>query len=116
MDEQSQNPGQAGTSAGSSSFRDWSAILDLMPGAPRKLRVGGEYHLNQRCGGVRLEEAVPPGFNPRILLLNLVDEDGEGGDWVIVRGEFEAAEGQYDSVSVNDSDGESHHVEVQEVH
>lgn len=101
----------------SSRYRDWTAILDLQPiVSPQPLRVGGDYFLNQRCGGVTLQVKVPPGFNPRVLLLDLVDGPGDGGDWVKVQGEFEASEGQYDSVTVTDSDGESVTIEVQEVH
>jgi hypothetical protein len=118
MKEQAQEKSGDLHSAGKSDrYRDWSAILDLQPVIkPRPLRVAGEYHLNQRCGGVTLRVKIPQGFNPRILLLELVDGPGPGGDWVSVEGEFEAKEGQYDSVSVTDSDGESVSVEVQEVH
>ena len=101
---------------GGSRYKDWSAILDLQPIVSKTpLRVRGKYHLNQRCGGVTLDVKVPQGINPAILLLDLVDGPGIGGDWIEVEGEFPAKKGQYTSVTVIDSDGESVTIEVQEV-
>ena len=112
------NEGGSGSDVGSGSrFRDWKAVLDLQPIVqPEPLRVGGEYRLGGRCGGVSLRKAVPQGINPRILLLELVETEGGGGDWVQVDGRFEAEENQYDSVTVRDTDGESISVDVEEVH
>jgi hypothetical protein len=116
MTEQSDSATAA--QAGSSQrYRNWKAILNLQPIiAAEPLRVGGEYHLNQRCGGVSLRTAVPQGINPRILMLELVEGPGDGGDWVAVEERFAADAGQYDSVSIRDMDGESTSVDVQEVH
>ena len=96
-------------------YRDWTAIQDLMPGpgGPRPLRVGGEYHLNQRCGGVTLRIKDPQGTVHEDLLLDLVDGPGIGGDWVEVRGEFPAKPREYTTVTVIDSDGESITIEVE---
>jgi hypothetical protein len=115
MGEQTQTSGPGAAAGGSGRYRDWTAIQDLMPGSPRPrpLRVGGEYHLNQRCGGVSLRVAVPQGINPKVLLLDLVDGPGNGGDWVAVRDEFPAEPRQYTTVTVTDSDGESITIEVE---
>ena len=88
-------------------FRDWKAINNQQPiVSSTPLRVGGQYHLGMRCGGVSLEVTVPQGINDRILLLHLVDgATGDGGDWVDVRGEFSAQRHQYNQVEVRDSEG-----------
>ncbi len=108
------------TSSTGQRFRNWKAVLDLQPIVqPEPLRVRGEYHLNHRCGGVALREAVPQGINPRILLLSLIEAPGDGGDWVEVAGQFAAKEGQYDSVMVRDdtqADGQSISIDIEEVH
>lgn len=115
MGEQTQTSGSAAAAGGSSRYRNWTAIQDLMPGSPRPrpLRVGGEYHLNQRCGGVSLRIAEPQGAVHEELLLDLVDGPGGGGDWVEVRDEFPAEPREYSTVRVTDSDGESITIEVQ---
>lgn len=115
MGEQTQASGASAAADGSDRYRDWTAIQDLMPGpgGPRPLRVGGEYHLNQRCGGVSLRPADPPGLSPTELLLDLVDGPGNGGDWVEVRGEFAAKPREFLTVKVTDSDGESISIEVE---
>ena len=115
-DEMNEGSSDSGVGSGNR-FRDWKAVLDLQPIIqPEPLRVGGEYRLGGRCGGVSLRKAVPQGINPRILLLELVEADGDGGDWVQVDSRFEAEESQYDSVTVRDVDGESTSVDVEEVH
>jgi hypothetical protein len=115
MGEKTQASGQGAAAGGSGRYRNWTAIQDLMPGPvrPHPLRVGGEYHLNQRCGGVSLRVAIPQGIVPGELLLDLVDGPGNGGDWVDVRGEFPATPRQYSSVRIADSDGESIMTEVE---
>ncbi|HEX8216195.1 MAG TPA: hypothetical protein VF577_01905 [Allosphingosinicella sp.] len=109
---------EAGASGeGSDRYQGWSAILNLEPiVSETPLRVGGRYHLDQRCGGVTLQVKVPQGINPDILLLDLVEGPGIGGDWIDVEGEFPAREGQYESVTVIDSDGESVSMKVEEIH
>ncbi|HTU11175.1 MAG TPA: hypothetical protein VMG08_09790 [Allosphingosinicella sp.] len=97
-------------------FRDWTAIADFQPiVSETPLRVAGEYFLNRRWGSVSLAVKVPQGFNPSILLLDLVEGPGNGGDWVAVEGRFAAARGQYGSVTVIDPDGESVSIPVEEV-
>ena len=117
MNESSQaaGSGSASSSAGSGRFRDWTAIQDLQPGSdrPRPLRVGGEYHLDNRCGGVTLRIADPQGTVHEELLLDLVDGPGTGGDWVEVRDEFPAEPREYTTVKVTDSDGERVTIEVE---
>lgn len=115
MGEQTQASGSAAASGGSSRYRNWTAIQDLMPGpgGPRPLRVGGEYHLNQRCGGVSLRVAVPQGTVHEELLLDLVDGPGNGGDWVEVSGAFPAKPREYSTVRITDSDGESLMIDVE---
>ncbi|HEX8639578.1 MAG TPA: hypothetical protein VF704_00310 [Allosphingosinicella sp.] len=118
MSEQSESAGAQAQNEGGA-YREWSAILDLMPGGsdPRKLRVGGEYRLNRRSGTVQLRKRVPQGFIPETLLLDLVIEgSGPGGDWVAVEEEFEATQGQYEEVRVQDENGEEVVLKVQEVH
>jgi hypothetical protein len=98
-------------------FRNWKAVLDLQPIVQSEpLRVAGEYHLGMRCGGVSLRKAIPQGFNPQILLLELVESPGDGGDWINVEARFAAKAGQYDSVMIRDMDEETTSVDVQEVH
>lgn len=98
-------------------FKDWTAVLDLQPIVdPEPLRVGGEYFLDRRCGGVTLRIAEPQGINPRILILEVVaDGPGDGG-WETVKGRFKATAGQYDSVEIRDADGNRTTVDVKEVH
>jgi len=111
------NSGESQSSAAvSSKFDNWTAVLDLQPIIqPELLRVGGAYHLNERCGGVTLRKAAPQGINPRILLLELVEGPGNGGDWVHVEGSFAATDNEFDSVSVRDMDGETTSIEIQVV-
>jgi hypothetical protein len=116
MGEQTQASGAGAAAAGDSGrYRDWTAIQDLMPGSdrPRPLRVGGDYHLNRRGGGVSLRIAVPQGIIKEELLLDLVAGPGNGGDWVPVRDEFRAEPREYTTVKVTDSDGESITIEVE---
>ena len=109
LGEQAQASGAAAAAGGSDRYRDWTAIQDPMPGpgGPRPLRVGGDYRLDQRCGGVSLRVAVPQGIVPEELLLDLVDGPGSGGEWVAVSGEFRAEPRQYCTVKIVDSDGET---------
>jgi hypothetical protein len=115
MDEANQSSGAAAAETNGGRYREWSAIQDLMPGpgGPRPLRVGGEYRLGMRCGGVTLRIAEPQGTVHEELLLDLVDGPGDGGDWVVVRDEFPAERREYTSVKVTDKDGESVTVEVE---
>jgi len=115
MGEQAQASGSTAAAGAPSRYRGWTAIQDLMPGSarPRPLRVGGEYHLNQRCGGLSLRIAIPQGIIKEELLLDLVDGPGNGGDWVEVRDEFPAEPRQYSTVKVTDSDGETITIEVE---
>ena len=116
MADQPSDAGGGAVEAGER-FRNFEAVLDLQPIVqPEPLRVRGEYRLGGRCGGVSLRKAVPQGFNSRILLLELVEAPGSGGDWVPVEGRFAAEEGQYDSVSIRDMDGQSVSVDIDEVH
>ena len=116
MSEQSDSTATAGAGDGKH-FRGWEAILNLQPiVSPKPLRVRGEYFLDKRCGGVDLRMAVPQGFNPAQLILEVVPQgDGDGG-WEPASESFEATAGQYESVMVRDDKGNSVTMEVQEVH
>ena len=118
MTEHSDSDSAASSAAGTGQrYRGWRAILNLQPIVARDpLRVGGQYHLDQRCSGVSLREAEPQGINERILMLEIVEGFGDGGDWVDVEGRFAAKEGEYDYVSVRDMDGQSVRVTIEEVH
>jgi hypothetical protein len=97
-----------------SPFRNLEAILDTQPlGAPR-LRVTGEYFLDMRSGGVSVAEASPQGFNPDILLLDLVKGKGDGGDWLPFRFDRpDTAVDAYSSISISDADGNMEHADIE---
>jgi hypothetical protein len=117
MTDQANEAGGAPAGSAGGRYRDWAAILNLQPiVGPTPLRVGGEYHLGMRCGGAALEIARPQGINGRILLLDLVKADGDGGDWIDVADRFAAQEGQYDQVQVVDWDGESITIDIEVVY
>lgn len=103
--------------ASATRFRNLKAILNLQPIiSSEPLHVTGQYHLDQRCGGVSLRKAVPQGLNPAILLLEIVEAKGDGGDWVTVEGRFPAREQDYELVQVRDMDGETISIEIEVVH
>lgn len=107
----------AGETMPTERFKDWEAILDLQPIVdPRPLRVSGDYFVNRRCGGATLRAAVPQGINPGILVLEVIAEGEGDGGWERVEGRFEAAQGQYESVQVRDTDGNTTSVKITEVH
>jgi hypothetical protein len=97
-------------------FDDWHAEQNVQPIIQQpSLRVYGKYDTGMRTGGAELREHVPAGFNPRILLLDLVDTEDPDGGIVDVEGRFKADKGQYDSVTVTNSHGESISLEVEEI-
>lgn len=106
-DDRTDSTSTAGNGVRGERFRDWEAINNQQQiVSPTPLRVGGQYRLGMRCGGVSLAVSIPQGINQNILLLHLVDEAaGNGGEWVDVRGEFAARRRQYDQVEVTDSEG-----------
>lgn len=100
------DPGTAAAATTGERFKDWTATFDFLQiGSGRPLSVGGQYFLDMRCGGVRLEVAEPQGINDKILILDVVQNgDGDGG-WEQVQGRFAARKDQYDSVEVRDAEG-----------
>jgi hypothetical protein len=107
------DPGSPGLPCG-----DWSAYLDLMPPGPSVLRVRGMCTFPSTGYTATLERHQPPGFNPRDLLLDLTVTEPDGPvaqvvTEVEVRFEEEAAQGEYDTVTIL-PDGPS--LPVEEVH
>lgn len=104
------------SAAGSRSrFDGWKAVQDVQPIIQQpSLHVYGKYDTKMRSGGAELRVHLPPGFNPKILLLDLLDTQGPGGI-VDVEGRFDADKEQYDSVKVTNKDGESVTIPVEEV-
>lgn len=106
-DDRTDSISTAGNGVQGERFRDWEAINNQQPiVSSTPLRVGGQYRLGMRCGGVSLAVSIPQGINERILLLHMVDEaTGNGGDWIDVSGKFAARRRQYDQVEVRDGEG-----------
>lgn len=51
---------------------DWSAYINIMPPGPSTFHVNGTLVLPTGGFEARLEPARPQGFNPTILLMNLI--------------------------------------------
>jgi len=81
---------------------DWHAIHDRMPPGPATLRVTAKCKCPEGGGKLELRRKEPQGINPRDLLLELVDIEGEGGSYagdcpVEYREDTDAS---YDTVSI----------------
>lgn len=88
------SPTTDGSSApgSSSSFADWSGSLDRgFTGLGCRLFAHGRYHLDERCGGKSLEHRRTD-FNPTLFTIDVVDAPGGGKDWIILSGDFAAAD------------------------
>jgi hypothetical protein len=81
-------------------LHDWEAVADMMPPKPFALRVNGKVRGNAGQT-VKLTPAKPPGFNPKILILNL-EILGRGAGPADLDGSYEDTnyDGQYDEVTV----------------
>ena len=98
--------------AGSNKFRNWHGTLNCgFTGQSCLLSVGGEYHLAMRCGGGKLEKRTTD-FNPTLFTIDVVDSDGDGGDWIKLSGEFHASP-EVTHVIVKDEHGASTKFPVQ---
>jgi hypothetical protein len=65
--------------------RNWSAWVDLEPGAPRQLHVSGEVRVGTPRTKATLTARVPVGINPKNLILDLSIDLHGGSDvmsWV----------------------------------
>ena len=51
---------------------DWTAYIDRAPGVPPVLRVHGICEMPSAGYSLALQPLVPQGFNPTILILQLV--------------------------------------------
>src|SRR5205085_263569 len=56
----------------------WTAVHDFMPPGPPELRVGGLLLMPTPGWKLSLAEHNPPGFNPTILILDLLETPPEG--------------------------------------
>ena len=85
-------------------IRDLEAVESTnLVGEDRKLRVTAEIEVGSTGDTPHLCEAVPAGFNPRILILELTIRDGGGGEvmnWKPARFERSVSERQFQSVEV----------------
>jgi hypothetical protein len=83
---------------------EWTAYHDHMPGKGMSLRVSGQVCFNTGGWSVELKPREPQGFNPKMLLLDLVaTQDGAQTD---VETEVEASwseqtDFEYDEVSIH---------------
>jgi hypothetical protein len=95
--------------------RNWYAteISDLAGGG-RKLTVFGEVKLSNNQVP-RLKEASPQGFNPKILLLDLViSESGIGNtDWKSVKFERTVTLREYESVDIQSTGNNVGHADIE---
>ena len=99
--------------------KEWSAWINLMPGSTHKLIVVGKVETNAANLKPVLKEAVPQGFNPAILMLDLtIEDDGSTGPQVVghrdARFEKPAEQGHYTSVTVRFEGEEIADIEVKE--
>ena len=86
--------------------RNWSATESSMPVGIVKLHVAGEVETPSVHELPALTRAVPQGFNPRILILNLsVEDTGDDGAKIVdfrrTRYEEECRPQQFSQVQVN---------------
>lgn len=101
--------------------RNWNAWINLMPGSKTELIVTGEVETTAGNLVPVLKEAVPQGFNPSILTLELtIERQGNFGtaDVAYRNARFEkpAGQGQYDSVSIKHKGTEVVSMVVVEAH
>lgn len=102
--------------------RDWAAWINLMPGPDTTptLYVTGEVELPMGGYEVRLEKRSPQGFNPQILMLDLITEAPDFGTtaltWYELRHEETAQKGQYDQVHIFHEGEELMLLDVEEAH
>jgi len=101
--------------------KDWSAWINLMPGSEHKLIVVGKVETNAANIVPVLREAVPQGFNPKILILDLtIENNGTIGAQVVgyrdARFEKPAEKGQYDTVVIRHEGSDIESIDVTEAH
>ncbi len=84
--------------------RNWKAWQNLQPPGKPRLIVTGEVQTTNMNQTPNLQEHVPAGFNPKILLLGLtITISGLGNDvigWKTVRFEKNIEPNQYSTVEV----------------
>ena len=62
----------------------WEAIHDLMPPTPARLRVNGVLQMPTPGYQLTLKRAVPQGFNPQILMLELETQKPTGNQLQVI--------------------------------
>jgi hypothetical protein len=87
------------------STKDWHAWINLQPGSERKLIVIGKVETSAGNMVPVLRKAVPRGFNPAILILDLsIEQQGDRGSADVAyrdaRFETPAEPGLYTSVVI----------------
>ncbi len=85
--------------------KDWAAWINLMPGSRHKLIVTGKVLTNNGSLVPVLKPAIPQGFNPQILMLDLtIEQQGDVGTEDIsyrdARFEKPAEAGSYTEVAI----------------
>ena len=114
MNEAQTQSGSQDSDGTNDKFRNWSGTLNCgFTGESCRLTVRGQYHLNDRCGGVRLEKRGTD-FNPTLFTIAIVDAAGNGGDWVDLEDTFDAGK-EVEQAIVQDEHGNSHRFAVHQL-
>ncbi len=103
----------ATTGVSSGPYCGFEAHQNLFPPVRQpSLAVHGDYRLGMRTGRALLREKVPPGINPKILLMDLVtDANGKGGHWYPIKQSFKSTV-RLETVSVTDANGSKINIPV----